>query len=224
MARAKKSPHETPLPRAGGAGTSTSGRAVRRAAEAADRARSLSFPVGWIAARLAVAPQPARRRAAFARRPPTSSGRESIDGQGQQQPEERQEEQEAEAGKAQGRAEEVIAAARRLAPGRRWIGWTRATDGLGPPSANATAGVPARGAGRRRQVGRRPSPAGMTRGLYPGSWNETHSEVALPWLCSARTATRIVEPGARPAIRTVVFGAVTPATFRAARPVHRNTE
>ena len=172
MARAKKSPHETPLPRAGGAGTSTSGRAVRRAAEAADRARSLSFPVGWIAARLAAAPQPARRRAAFARRPPTSSGRESIDGQGQQQPEERQEEQEAEAGKAQGRAEEVIAAARRLAPGRRWIGWTRATDGLGPPTANATVGVPLGGAGRRRRVGspavavgwgHRPSPGGDDR-------------------------------------------------------------
>ena len=64
----------------------------------------------------------------------------------------------------------------------------------------------------------------MTRGLYPGIWNETHSEVALPWLCSARTATRIVDPGARPAIRVVVVGAVTPATFRAARPAHRNTE
>lgn len=153
MARAKKSPHETPLPRAGGAGTSTSGRAVRRAAEAADRARSLSFPVGWIAARLAVAPQPARRRAAFARRPPTSSGRESIDGQGQQQPEERQEEQEAEAGKAQGRAEEVIAAASCPASGRRSIGWAWATDGRGHHQPTLRPASRQRGAGRRRRWG-----------------------------------------------------------------------
>ena len=58
---------------------------------------------------------------------------------------------------------------------------------------------------------------------HPGSWNETHSEVELPWLFSARMAMRIVDPRARPAIRAVVVGADTPATFRAARPVQRNT-
>ena len=40
---------------------------------------------------------------------------------------------------------------------------------------------------------------------------------------SARTANRTVDPGASPAIRAVVAGAVTAATRRAARPVHMST-
>jgi len=137
----------------GGTGTTIPGRAARRAAEAAGRARSLSFPVDGVAARLAMAPQPARCRAAFARRPPTPPRRESIDGQGQQQPEERQEEQEAEAGKAQGRAEEVIAAASCPASGRQWIGWTCATDGRGHHQPTLRPASRQRGAGRRRRWG-----------------------------------------------------------------------
>ena len=129
---------------------------------------SLSFPVGGVSVRLASAPQPARCRAAFARRPPTSPRRESIDGQGQQQPEERQEEQEAEAGEAQGRAEEVIAAASCLAFGRQWIGWTGATDGQAHRQPTLRPASRQRGAGRRRRWGapavavgggRRPSPS-----------------------------------------------------------------
>ena len=71
-----------------------------------------------------------------------------------------------------------------------------------------------------------PAVAGWTDRVppHPGIWNEIHSEVAFPWLFSARIATRIVDPRVRPAIRAVVVGADTPATFRAARPVQRNTE
>jgi hypothetical protein len=77
------------------------------------------------------------------------------------------------------------------------------------------AGVPSRDAGRCRLEADR---------HHPGSVRVTHAEVAVLRPPSARTANRTVDPGASPAIRAVVAGAVTAATRRAARPVHMSTE
>ena len=138
---------------------------------------SLSSPICGVAARLrSGAASGMSSGGYFGGVRQASPGRESRDGQGQQQPEERQEEQEAEAGQDEGRAEEVTAV------------FSMTFSGTSRPASRH--GAPAVAVWWPRRVERVPALP------QPGSVTGIQSEEAVVLPFSARTAKRSVDPGA----------------------------